>query len=130
MLFRMLKYVWASPTTLVGLLGVVATVITGGRVQIVSGAIEAWGGFSAWLFRHVLRGSLAITIGHVILALDEEGLGRYRRHEHIHVEQYEKWGPLLVPLYFGASLMAWLRGKHYYYDNVFEQEAYSRAPRN
>ena len=38
------------------------------------------------------------------------------------------WGPLFVPAYFAASLWQWSRGKHPYWDNPFEREAYDVAP--
>jgi hypothetical protein len=56
--------------------------------------------------------------------MDQGYLCRYRQHEHVHIRQYERWGLLLIPLYLAASLVAWVQGKHYYYDNVFEREAY------
>lgn len=126
---KMIKYLWAFPVTLLGLIAVGLTAVTGGCVQQVSGVIEACGGFSAWILERVLgRRVCAMTIGHVILGIDKPFLSRAREHEHVHIEQYEKWGPLFVPLYLGSSLLAWLQGKHYYRDNVFEREAYGRVP--
>ncbi len=126
----MLKYLWASPATLLGLVVVGLTALTRGHVQTVSGTIEAWGGFSTWFFRHVVRRALVMTVGHVIIGTDEESVSRYRRHERVHVRQYEKWGPLFIPLYLAASVRAWMQGKHYYRDNVFELEAEGRSQKD
>ena len=64
----------------------------------------------------------ALTLGHVVLCIDEvdEVL---LRHELVHVRQYERWGPLMVPAYALASLRAWWRGLDAYWDNSFEREA-------
>ena len=121
-----LRYLWVLPATLMGLVAVGLTALSGGRVQIYAGVIEAWGGFATWLFRSAIRHGCAMTIGHVIIALDEYSVGRYRCHEHVHVQQYERWGPFFIPLYFASSLFAWVEGKHVYHDNVFEREAYQR----
>ena len=128
MLIKVLKYVWVFPATFLGLIAVGLTALTGGSVRLMSGAVEVWGGFSAWFFERALRHGCALTIGHVILGLDDYSLNRYRDHEHVHIEQYEKWGFFFIPLYLGSSLLAWVRGKHCYHDNIFEREAYSRCP--
>jgi len=125
---KLIKYVWVAPATLLGLAAVGLTWATGGCVRLVAGAIEAWGGFSAWVFERVLCHGCALTVGHVILGIDERSLNRYRQHEHVHIHQYEKWGLLFIPLYVGSSVMAWMQGKHLYHDNVFEQDAYKRFP--
>ena len=46
----------------------------------------------------------------------------------VHVRQCERWGPLFLPAYGVASLVAWARGKRPYLDNRFEREAYDAAP--
>ena len=46
--------------------------------------------------------------------------------QHGRVRKAERWGPLFLPAYGIASLLAWWRGGHYYYDNAFEREAYGR----
>jgi hypothetical protein len=65
--------------------------------------VEASGGWARWL----VRGGAAMTPGHVILARDAECMDRSRVHELVHVRQYERWGPLLLPVYWLGS--AWLR---------------------
>lgn len=69
----------------------------------------------------------AITLGHVILGLNAGCLDDARDHEHVHVRQYERWGPLFLPLCLGSSAWQWLRGGCPYRDNLFEREAYRQA---
>lgn len=124
---RLPLYVWASPNTLLGLLLAGGALLTGGRVRLYRGAVEAHGGVVRWLLARAVPlrgGAAAMVVGHVILGRDEESLDLSRDHEHVHVRQYERWGPLFLPLYFGASLWAWLRGRDAYRDNPFEREAY------
>jgi len=67
-----------------------------------------------------------MTLGHVVLSVDELD-ERTLRHELAHVRQYERWGLLFPPVYFGASVVAVARGRHYYRDNVFEVRARREA---
>lgn len=64
----------------------------------------------------------AITLGHVVLAVDELEPAIVD-HEAVHVRQFQKWGPLMFVLYPLASLGAALTGGHYYRDNMFERQA-------
>ncbi len=101
---------------------------SGGGVRRVRGTLEIYGGAPAWLLRHgtLLKGGAeAITLGHVIIGRTPEALDRCRSHEHVHVRQYEKWGPFFLPAYFLAGLWAWARGQDPYRDNPFEREAYA-----
>lgn len=128
-LHRLLAYTWTSPNTLIGLLIGVASVCVGARVRLVSGAVEFSGGL---LGRAVGRLSdkhrfCAITLGHTILGVCDETLYSVRAHEHVHIRQYECWGPLFVPAYLLAGLWQWVRGRHMYEDNPFEREAYGIA---
>jgi vacuolar iron transporter family protein len=120
-LWRFLRYSWAAPTTLVGLVAGLLTLCTGGGVQRHSGALEFHGGFSLWLLRRC-RAS-AMTLGHAIIGRDPLALEFCREHEQAHVRQVERWGVLFIPAYFAASLLAWWRGGHYYLDNWFERDA-------
>jgi hypothetical protein len=72
-------------------------------------------------------GASAITLGHVVLAADYDQMVRTRRHELVHVRQYERWGPLFVLAYFFSSASALASGKNPYFDNVFEQQAFHEA---
>ena len=129
-LLLVLKYLWALPTTMVGLLAAGASLISGGRPRIVRGVIEIHGGLAAVFLRFapfVRGGASAITLGHVVLGRDAMALELSRDHERVHVEQCERWGPLFIPAYLIASLIAALRGRNPYLDNPFEREAYDRT---
>lgn len=82
-----------------------------------------------WLLQKMPTGSgaLAMTLGHTILGQTEDALAITRDHEHVHVRQYEVWGPLFVPAYFLASAIAWMQGRDSYRGNAFEVEAYDKT---
>ncbi|MDQ2693813.1 MAG: hypothetical protein M3Z21_00275 [Pseudomonadota bacterium] len=123
---RLARYLWASPNTLLGL-AAVPLALLGGRVQVVAGVVELHGPVIAWLLGRCVPlagGACALTLGHVVLGRDRRSLERSRRHERVHVRQYECWGPLFLPAYFLSSLLAWRRGADPYRDNRFEREAY------
>lgn len=127
-----LKYVWASPVTALGLMVVALTWISpGGRVQVVDGVLEAACGFAAFVLRRctlLKGGASAMTLGHVVLAIDTRLLDATRAHERVHVRQCERWGPLFLPAYLIGSIVAHARGGDFYFDNPFEREAYDLAP--
>jgi hypothetical protein len=126
-LIATVRYAWASPATLLGLLGVALTLLTRGRCSVVQGVFEARGGFATWFLRKVVpleKGASAMTIGHVVLGRDQQALDRTRLHERVHVRQYERWGPFFIPAYFIESGIARWRGLDAYYGNRFEVEAY------
>ena len=119
------RYLWASPNSLAGLLLAAIACATGATTRRIDGTLEvAGGGFGRWITRppRPLRFS-AITFGHVILGVDHALLERVRAHEQVHVRQYEHWGPLFIPLYLGAILLAATRGRDPYHANRFEQQA-------
>jgi len=126
-----LVYLWVSPATVLGLLPVPVVWWQGGGVRVVEGVIEVHGGIVTRFLRRGLPwvgGGAAMTLGHVVWGCDEQDLDATRAHERVHVRQYERWGPLFIPLYLLASLIAWLRGGDAYRDNPFEREAYEREP--
>ncbi|MGI9047601.1 MAG: signal peptide prediction [Burkholderiales bacterium] len=123
----LLRYLWASPTTAIGLLLATLALAGKGRCRIVSGVLEVHGGLVAPLLRRVTflpGGAAAITFGHVVLGRDQTRLDATRYHERVHVSQCERWGPLFLPVYVGASLWALARNRHPYRDNFFEREAF------
>lgn len=127
---RVLRYAWAVPYTLLGLLLGGVAVLFGATVRRNHGAIEIFGGRVGALLAR-LPPSLAfsaMTLGHVILAVDRSALAQLRRHEHVHVRQYECWGPLFLPAYLLSSLLQLLRGRNPYRENHFERQAYAAAP--
>ena len=124
---RLLRYLWAAPYTALGLLLGLAAVLLGGTARRHHGVIEIFGGRLGQLLARVpepLRFS-AMTLGHVILAVDRSALGQLRLHEHVHVRQYERWGPLFLPAYLLSSLLQLLRGRNPYRENHFERQAYA-----
>ena len=127
MLRWILRYAWAAPNTLLGLVfGALILCGRGARVRVVGGVLEFGGGALAWLARRWPRAVRfdAITFGHVVLGVNAFALARTRAHERVHVRQYERWGALFLPAYLGASAWLWLRGRDAYRDNPFEREAY------
>ena len=124
-----LRYLWAAPATLLGVVAIVAG-HRRVRVHVVDGVVEAHGPAIAWGLRHLTfieNGAAALTLGHVVLGVDAASLEWTRAHERVHVRQYEAWGPLFFPAYVAFSLWARLRGRHCYFDNPFEMEAFSET---
>ena len=112
---RWLRVLWAAPASLVGLL--LAPFFE--RRSVTRGVVlcegARWPRRLGWRYR-------AITLGHVVLSVDE--LDRDTMdHELVHVRQFESWGPLMLPAYAVAALWMKLKGKHYYRDNPFEVAA-------
>lgn len=124
---RVLRYLWASPTTLLGLVLAFA-LLRRGRAMLVDGVIEAHSPLLDWALSRLTPlagGAAAITLGHVVIGCSAQALEATRAHERVHVRQYEVWGPLFVPAYFAAGLYALLTGGHPYFDNRFERDARS-----
>ncbi|HSI37384.1 MAG: hypothetical protein ACAI43_03150 [Phycisphaerae bacterium] len=125
---RPLAYLWALPTTSVGLGAAVLTLVTGGRARVHTGVLEVWGGFAGFVLRRLVPlpgGAAAMTLGHVVIARDPKTHDRTRSHERVHVRQVERWGPLFIPAYLLASAWIWIRRGDAYHDNPFEREAYA-----
>lgn len=119
------RLLWAAPCSLLGLLLGAVALLAGGKVRWVNGALECClecGAFSNWLQRY--QPFAAITLGHVIVALNDEVLRRWHAHERVHVKQFERWGVLMLLAYPAASLWAWLKGQDPYLANHFERQAY------
>jgi hypothetical protein len=118
-------YLWASPVSVPAALLAVLAACSGSTLSWNEGVLEASGGPLSGVLRRIYppMSIAAITLGHVILAQSPEVLNSCRGHEHVHVRQYERWGPCFPALYLLASLHAGLQGKHPYLDNPFEGEA-------
>lgn len=117
---------WSLPNTLLGLCVGGLGCCMGGSVRIVEGAIEVHGRLLAAVLRRwpLPRGGIAaVTLGHVVLGRDAATLRHTRRHERVHVGQYERLGPLFLPAYVLASVWAAVHGGHAYLDNRFERQA-------
>jgi hypothetical protein len=122
-------YLWALPTTTVGLIvyAISGLLSRGTRGRVVAGVLEVHGGLVSWLLTHctlLKGGASAMTLGHVVLGRDELALDLTRDHERVHVRQCERWGMLFLPAYVLASVIVFLRGGRAYLDNPFEREAY------
>lgn len=122
----LLAIVWASPWSLLGVLVGVGTLVSGGKMHRQGRVLAFYGGFARWVLERTPNGQfvLAMTLGHTILAKNEDALEISREHEMVHVRQYERWGVLFVPAYLLSSLVLWFAGKDAYRDNPFEREAY------
>jgi len=129
-LIRSLRYAWSFPNSALGAVLVAAALVSGGKVAVVSGVLEAHGGAVELFLRRLVPlrgGASAMTLGHVVVGRNIDCLERTRAHERAHVRQFESWGPLFVPAYVIASMAALLRGGHYYRDNRFEKQAVEAA---
>jgi len=126
MIAMVIRLLWPLPWTLCGLLLGLVALSTGGGCQRVGRVVEFHGGLLDSLLKWVpiCGGAAAMTLGHVVIARTQADLDRSRRHELVHVAQYERWGPLMVPTYLLCSAWLWLRGYDAYFDNPFEAEAY------
>jgi hypothetical protein len=128
-ILSVVRYAWASPATLVGLMFSLPALAAGARGRIVEGAVEIAGGRLAACVSMLPRGCRfgAITFGHVIIGVDRATLSCCRVHEHVHVRQYERWGALFFPLYLASSLLQLVRRRDPYLDNAFEREAFETS---
>ena len=129
MLRRTLQYIWASPNTAIGLILTGLALLSRGRARVVDGVVESHGGLITWMLRHhpTMKGGVAaMTLGHVVIGLDEHRLARTRFHERVHVAQYERWGPFFLPAYGLSSAACFFQRKNPYRDNMFEKEAFAR----
>ena len=119
------RRVWAAPCTVLGLMIGAFPLALGGRIARRDGAIEITYRERQAACGHVARALpfRGIVFGHVILAVTGEKLERIRAHERVHVEQYERWGPLFFLAYGASGLWQLLHGRRPYWDNAFEVQA-------
>jgi len=117
---------WTLPWTLLGAVVGLLGLASGGGMQFHSGVLECHGGFVTWLLARLPVKPSALTLGHTVLGCTAAALDLTRRHERIHVRQYERWGLLFVPAYLLCSLVPWLRGEDGYRQNRFEREAFEK----
>ena len=126
---RLAVYAWASPNTLMGLFFGLLMVLFGAESHRQRGVAEFTGG---WIGSLIASSALripfrAITLGHVILGADRATLDAARDHEHVHVRQYETWGPFFLPAYVASSAWQLVCGRRCYRDNWFERQAFDRS---
>src|SRR5215207_6658797 len=131
-MIRLAAYAWALPNTLLGLVGGLVLLAGGARVRTVQGAIEFGGGAigRALVDRTPPIRFRAMTLGHVILGASATDLDAARGHEQVHVRQYERWGPFLLPAYLLSSAWQLVAGRRCYRDNYFERQAYDQCARS
>ncbi len=122
---RILRYAWAMPASAIGLLVGALALLLGARARWVEGTLEVGGGhLGGWADAAPERARFAaVTLGHVIVGVDDLALSGCRAHERVHVRQYERWGVFFFPAYAIAGLRELARGGDPYRDNYFEREA-------
>jgi hypothetical protein len=121
---QIVRYVWAAPCTLVGLVPAAFALLVGGTARIHSGAIEIALSSTERKWRLPFG---AITFGHVILGRTGGMLEQLRSHELEHVRQYERWGLFFFLAYPASSLYQLLRGRNPYWFNHFEVQCRERC---
>lgn len=126
---KLVKLLWAAPCSAVGLILAAFPLALGGKARWSAGALEV-----TYRQAESSCGKLArnlpfrgIVFGHIILAVTDEELQRIGLHERVHVEQYERWGPLFFPAYAASSVFQLIRGRNPYWDNHFEVAARQRC---
>lgn len=132
-MFQYLKYLWALPITLLGLLLLFFALPSRPRIAWLSigdtKALCVWDGWpSIWLKKHPMGSMLAITLGHVVIASNARQLCFCGAHEFEHVRQTELWGIILPFAYVANGLWQWAHGKQFYRNNYFEERAYCFTP--
>ncbi|MEO7479212.1 MAG: hypothetical protein ABIT70_01225 [Sulfuriferula sp.] len=123
--FRLIRYVWAAPCTMIGLIFALPLILAGARYKSVFGVLEiALPQQNKRGFRVLNQLPFcAITFGHVVIGTSAENLEHLRDHEHEHVRQYERWGLFFFLAYPASSLHQWIQGNDAYWDNWFEVQA-------
>lgn len=118
---------WALPYTIIGLSIGGIGLCFGSSVRVRGRAIEFYGGGVKWMLNRLPQGKfiLALTLGHTILGQTVSTLDISRKHETVHITQFERWGPFMLPAYLIASIYMSFTGRHFYHDNPFEKEAYA-----
>jgi hypothetical protein len=119
----LVRYLWASPATVLGLLVSLPLFAFGAKGACRSGVLEVTLEFPRANHATHLLPFVAVTLGHVVIAASAAHQERLRAHERIHVAQYEKWGPVFLVAYPAESLIQFLRGRRPYFDNRFEVQA-------
>ncbi len=122
-----LRMLWALPCSFIGTLLGLPLLCVGANIKRVGRTWEiALADTEMDAPRWAVRFQFsAITLGHVIIGASHDTLAHWRPHEHVHVQQYERWGVFFFFAYPAASLWAWARGDCPYLGNAFERQAYA-----
>jgi len=126
MLLKVIRYLWASPNTILGFPFLLLSLVHRKSPRLIDGTLEIENKSISWILKKLIPirgGAMAITLGHIIIGRDEECLRSCRDHERVHVKQCEIWGPFFLPAYFGSSCLEYFRNNDPYLDNYFEKEA-------
>ena len=119
----------ALPGDLLGLIGMRGCGISGPTREVAAGDVVAVlvedPRVGRW-FRVHLMPVRAQTLGRYVFAR-EAVTQDVLAHECEHIRQWQRFGPLYLPLYFGSSALASLRGRPAYWDNRFEAAARRQA---
>ncbi|HTW94410.1 MAG TPA: hypothetical protein VMD30_06445 [Tepidisphaeraceae bacterium] len=126
---RSLLYLWALPTTLASV-PFLLTATFDGQIRSVDGVLEIHGRFTSFFLSRIVGltlsgGAKAMTLGHVVLGLNQSALDQTRRHERVHVRQCEIFGPFFLPAYLLSSLLLLLMRRDPYRQNPFERQAFA-----
>lgn len=123
-----LGWLWALPTTLIGLL---VTLPLGARpFRFKDGVLflvaPGWGPWAYWAktFAAITFGA-AMMVSHETTTLD----ARLMRHEMRHFQQARRFGVFFLPLYGLLWLVAVVMGRHGYVHNWLETDAEEAAGR-
>ncbi|MEO1617704.1 MAG: hypothetical protein AAFV88_17770 [Planctomycetota bacterium] len=120
--FAWAGYLWAAPVTMAAI-GI--GLVLGARFRLIEGVVEMCGPRVATVLRRLPNPALAMTLGHAVFGQNHDGLEKTRRHEHVHVHQYARWGLFFIPVYLGWSAWLYARGRDGYRENPFEIEAFA-----
>jgi hypothetical protein len=122
---RLLKYLWASPCSAIGLALACGPCLLGATARARGGVVEiGFADSSHGVAQRLEKLPYAgITFGHVVLAPTHRLHDTLRAHERAHVAQYEAWGPMFLIAYPLSSLAQWCAGRRAYVDNAFEVQA-------
>lgn len=119
-------WLWAAPVSALG--GALGLAARRTRWQVSDGVVEVHGPGTphglVWRLFHRLDIE-ALTLGHVVLARSAQDLQRWRAHEHTHVRQFERWGPVMLLAYPASSLWQRACGRCAYRMNRFERAAFA-----
>ena len=98
MLPKAVVVAWAFPWTAVGLLVGLLGMMTGGHARRRGPVIEFHGGMVTRFLPRLPGGqyAMAMTLAHAVLGQTSAALDVSRKHELVHVRQYERWGLLFV----------------------------------
>ena len=123
------RLLWAAPYSLLGLVIALPACALGAKLRRHDHTLECTGGhLGRWMQNQPNRHRIvAITLGHVVLAVNTGAMQHLRAHERVHVRQYELWGPFFGLAYLLESLWQSLQGRDTYRANRFEREAYAKG---